>query len=292
MSATSKFDREKRLTALAELARQRLAPTEAELAQIFLGAYFHRVPSDDLARLNPEALYASALSHLDLARQRQPGQPLLRAYNPTETQAGGTNPHTVVEAVVDDMAFLVDSASMVLNRLGYTIHLTIHPVLDVSRDNNGNLIALNHRSADARHESFLCFHISRESRGERLDTIIYELTRVLSEVSAANTDDMAMGELALSLAHNLDSAHMPGDDETRSEAAALCRWIAQENFTFLGAVRYEKSSDNDDLLSPKATSALGILRPRDGLDLIERLSVLPESTAADLKDTDPVMITK
>ena len=172
MSAIPSFDREKPFAALAELARQRLAPTEAELAQNFLGAYFHRVPSDDLARSDPETLYASALSHLDLARQRQPGQLLLRAYNPTKTQAGGTNPHTVVEAVVDDMAFLVDSASMVLNRLGYTIYLTIHPVLDVSRDNTGNLIALNHRSADAGHESFLCFQISRESRAERLGWVI------------------------------------------------------------------------------------------------------------------------
>ncbi len=292
MSAIPSFNREKPFAALAELARQRLAPTEAELAQNFLGAYFHRVPSDDLARSDPETLYASALSHLDLARQRQPGQLLLRAYNPTKTQAGGTNPHTVVEAVVDDMAFLVDSASMVLNRLGYTIHLTIHPVLDVSRDNSGNLTGLNHPSADARHESFLCFQISRESRAERLNTIVSELTRVLSEVSAANTDGTAMGELALSLANDLDNTHMPGDDETRSEAAALCRWIAQENFTFLGAVRYERSSNDNSLLSPKATSALGILRPRDGLDLVERLSVLPESTASDLKDTDPVMITK
>ena len=292
MAATSKFDRETLLAALSELARQRLAPAEAELTEAFLGAYFHRVPSDDLARSNPEALYESALSHLDLARQRQPRQPLLRAYNPTETQAGGATPHTVVEVVVDDMAFLVDSASMVLNRLGYTIHLTIHPVLDVSRDKNGILTALNHRSTDVGHESFLCFQISRESRAERLDTIASELSRVLSEVSAANTDSTAMSELALSLANNLDSADMPGDDETRSEAAALCRWIAQENFTFLGAVRYERSSDDDGLLSPNAASTLGILRPRDGLDLIDRLSVLPESTAAVLKDTDPVMITK
>ena len=67
MAAIPKFDREKLFAALAELAQHRLAPAEAELTQAFLGAYFHRVPSDDLARSNPKALFASALSHLDLA---------------------------------------------------------------------------------------------------------------------------------------------------------------------------------------------------------------------------------
>ncbi len=292
MAATPLFDREQLIATLAELARQRLAPQQAQLAQTFFGAYFHRVPADDLARSDPEDLYAGALAHLDLARQRQPGQPLLRAYNPTAVQHGRASRHTVVEAVVDDMAFLVDSVSMALNRLSYTIHLTIHPVLRVGRDKSGILAALNHRSADAKPESFLCFHISRESRRERLDAIVLELTRVLSEASAANADRTAMRELALSLAQNLEDAGAPADHETRLEASALCRWIAQDNFTFLGAVTYEASSGDDGLLSPKAASALGILRPRDGLDLARRLSVLPESTAAGLRDNDPVMVTK
>ena len=133
MAATPLFDREQLIATLAELARQRLAPQQAQLAQTFFGAYFHRVPADDLARSDPEDLYAGALAHLDLARQRQPGQPLLCAYNPTAVQHGRASRHTVVEAVVDDMAFLVDSVSMALNRLSYTIHLTIHPVLRVGR---------------------------------------------------------------------------------------------------------------------------------------------------------------
>ena len=204
MAATPSFDRKTLIATLGEWARQRLAPAKADLAQSFLSAYFHRVPSADLARSDPETLYTRALAHLDLAEQRQPGQLLLRANNPAEAQTAQASPFTVVEAVVDDMAFLVDSASMVLNRLGYTIHLTIHPVVKVSRDGSGRLTALNHNGADATAESFLCFHISREFRAERLDHIVSELTRVLSEVSAANDDRIAMRELALSLADDLD----------------------------------------------------------------------------------------
>mgnify|MGYP001167601790 CR=1 FL=1 len=293
MAATPSFDRNRLIETLSDWARQRLTPEKSGLAQYFFEAYFHRIPSDDLARSNPEALYSSALAHLDLAEQRQPGQFLLRAHNPAEGQSPQASSFTVVEAVVDDMAFLVDSASMALNRLGYTIQLTIHPVVKVSRDENGHLLALNHDAAGAAFESFLCFQISREFRTERLDRIVSELSRVLSEVAAANDDRIAMRELALSLADDLDAPDTPDDDNNAGSAAsALCRWIGEENFTFLGAIRYDMPPDGDASLSPHAASALGILRPRSDLDLADRLSVLPDNITSDPEDSEPVMITK
>ena len=292
MAATPSFDRNRLIATLSDWARQRLTPAKSGLAQSFFEAYFHRIPSDDLARSDPEALYSNALAHLDLAEQRQPGQLLLRAHNPSEDQGPQASPFTIVEAVVDDMAFLVDSASMALNRLGYTIQLTIHPVVRVSRDETGHLLALNHDAAGATFESFLCFQISREFRTERLDRIVSELSRVLSEVAAANDDRIAMRELALSLADDLDIPDTPDDNNAGSEASALCRWIGEENFTFLGAIRYDMSPDGDASLSPQAASALGILRPRSDLDLADRLSVLPDNITSDPEDSEPVMITK
>ena len=293
MAATPSFDRNRLIATLSDWAKQRLTPAKSGLAQSFFEAYFHRIPSDDLARSDPEALYSSALAHLDLAEQRQPGQLLLRAHNPAEGQGPHASPFTVVEAVVDDMAFLVDSASMALNRLGYTIQLTIHPVVKVSRDETGHLLALNHDGAGATFESFLCFQINREFRTERLDRIVSELSRVLSEVAAANDDRIAMRELALSLADDLDAPDTPDDDNNAGSAAsALCRWIGEENFTFLGAIRYDMSPDGDASLSPQAASALGILRPRSDLDLADRLSVLPDNITSDPEDSEPVMITK
>ena len=181
---------------------------------------------------------------------------------------------------------------MALNRLGYTIQLTIHPVVKVSRDENGHLLALNHDAAGAAFESFLCFQISREFRTERLDRIVSELSRVLSTVSAANDDRAAMRELAFSLVDDLRVPDTPEDNNADSEASALCRWIGEENFTFLGAIRYELSSDEDASLSPQAASALGILKPRSDLDLADRLSVLPDNITSDPEDSEPVMITK
>ena len=49
----------------------------------------------------------------------------------------------VIEAVNDDMPFLVDSTTMEINRQGLTLHLIVHPVLVVQRDAGGRLQSLH-----------------------------------------------------------------------------------------------------------------------------------------------------
>ena len=77
-----------------------------------------------------------------LGRVRQPGRGKLRVYNPKLEQHGWQSTHTVVEIVNDDMPFLVDSVGIELNRHGLSIHLVIHPVLAVRRDEAGRLLDL------------------------------------------------------------------------------------------------------------------------------------------------------
>ena len=63
-----------------------------------------------------------------------PGTPKVRVYNPRFEEHGWQSTHTAVEIVTDDMPFLIDSVSMELNRRGFGVHLIIHPVLGVRRD--------------------------------------------------------------------------------------------------------------------------------------------------------------
>ena len=45
-------------------------------------------------------------------------------------------------AVTDDMPFLVDTMRMVLERHGLDIHLLVHPMLAVARDDDGTLVSV------------------------------------------------------------------------------------------------------------------------------------------------------
>ena len=80
---------------------------------------------------------ARVLSHWQFARKREPGKTKIRVFNPVAGEHGWASRHTVVEVVNDDMPFLVDSASMEVNRQGLTLHLIVHPIFAVERDKAG-----------------------------------------------------------------------------------------------------------------------------------------------------------
>ena len=145
-----------------EIAR-RIAPKSAqEGLDIFLEAYYSNVGLEDLRERTPEDLAGAAVSHLGLASRREPGEPRVRVYNPTEAQHGWNSTHTIVEVVTDDMPFLVDSLGMVINRHGLYIHLTVHPIIVVRRGRTGRLLAVVEEAGErgAQVESFMRFESS------------------------------------------------------------------------------------------------------------------------------------
>src|SRR5436853_1228807 len=119
--------------------RSRLHGANAETAEHFVRAYWERVPAEDLLGRDPVDLAGAALAHLHLAEHRSPGTTRVRVYTPNFDDHGWASTHSVVEAVVDDMPFLLDSVSMELVRQGCGLHLVVHPVVPVSRDDDGHL---------------------------------------------------------------------------------------------------------------------------------------------------------
>ena len=127
------------LERVCQLLKQRLAPTLAPLAERFTRQYYAWLAADDFLSSSVEDLYGAALSHFNLARQRQPGQSSVRVYNPNLDEHGWQSSHSIVEIVNDDMPFLVDSVTMELNRRSLTVQRIIDPVLKVVRDAQGQL---------------------------------------------------------------------------------------------------------------------------------------------------------
>ena len=128
-------DTEQALTeAVCSRVREQLDGADAELAEAFARQLYRWVAPEDVAERDPLDLYGLAVGHFNFARERPPGAPKVRAYNPRFEEHGWQSTHTAVEVVTDDMPFLIDSVSMELNRQGFGVHLIIHPVLTVRRD--------------------------------------------------------------------------------------------------------------------------------------------------------------
>jgi glutamate dehydrogenase len=230
--------------------------------EAFTRQYYQRLAPEDLLELEPEDLYGAALAHLRLAQRRQPGETKVRVYSPRFEEHGWRSKHSIVEIVTDDMPFLVDSVAMELNRHGLVIHLPIHPVISVRRNDAGELVeVLASGEADGIEESFLHFEVDRQSEPEVLDRLRAEIERVLEDVRAAVEDWAAMREQVHHILEEFGQRPPPVDEAELAEARALLEWIDDHHFTFLGYRAYDLvQEDGEDVLRPVQGTGLGILR--------------------------------
>jgi glutamate dehydrogenase len=249
---------------VCERIRERLPADQQQPCEAFVRQYYQWVPPDDLADRNPLDLYGAAVAHWNLAQQRAPGEAKVRVYNPEFEQHGWQSPHTVIEIVSDDMPFIVDSVTMDLTRKGYGIHLVIHPVVRVRRDENGHIVAVHDPENDGDGtipESILHAEVGREHDRGLLDELRRSIEKVLDQVRAATEDWQAMRARAIALTEEFDEHPPPVDIPTARETKEFLNWLANDNFTFLGYRDYDLVEDSGDLLlTPVEGSGLGILR--------------------------------
>ena len=262
----------------------------------YVRQYYRNTALDDLKDRAVDDLAGAALAHLRLGLQRPTGGPRIQVCNPSQRTHGWDSPHTIVQVVNDDMPFLVDSTSMLLNRHGSYIHLTVHPVLHVRRDDQGRLLdvpAPEHAGPEARLESFMHLEIDRETAPDVLQSIAAELERVLGDVRAACQDWSAMRGRAREICAELERSPPPLDPEVVKESRELLEWMADDHFTFLGYRDYDLVQGEDaDHLQPVPDSALGILRRPSPQPAAEHTALAGKEIRRQARSRDLLIITK
>jgi glutamate dehydrogenase len=248
----------------------------------YLRAYYQRVATEDLA--SPDRLAAVAHAHAQLGLRRPQGRALVQVREPGDLDRAGPS-SIVVDIVIDDMPYLVDSVTTELNRHQAGIQLLVHPVLRVRRDVTGQLReilgvcgdetdrVIPARGADDTLEELneSWTHVELAAPRDRLsaDQLAADLRRVLEDVRVVVEDQRRMGEMARSLAGQLGAE--PGSD--LAEFGELLRWLADDNFTFLGYRQYDlvHAAGGQGLCAVPGTG-LGILRhDRPGSDPVRPL---------------------
>src|SRR4030095_13268251 len=140
------------------------------------------------------AMVASAFSFL---RQRG-GAPLaVRVFTPQNERDGWSSPLTVVECVLDDRPFIVDTICEAIAAADGEIRLLLHPVLGVERAADGSLRQVGGADAIATHESFFHAEIANLPPSAALQQQLADRLRQLVLVTG---DYRALRERAVSLA--------------------------------------------------------------------------------------------
>ncbi|GGP18983.1 NAD-glutamate dehydrogenase [Silvimonas iriomotensis] len=232
-----------------------LAGNDTGLAS-FLKAWSADLPEEDFSTHQPEDWLGAAHAHQRLGQRRLPDQPLLRIYNPTPPEHGWQSSHTVIELVVPNLPFLVDTVSMALARAGYTVHLVLHPVLHVLRDVQGELTGLG---PDGVAESWMHFEIDRETDPAALTALQGSIEEVLATLASVIADWPRMKARIAACRDDLSANPPPVEAAERSETQAFLSWLLDDHFVILGVRDYQLSADGNALMS-EPNSGFGLLR--------------------------------
>ena len=256
--------------------------------------YYRHVSLEDLDERDPVDLAGAALSHRQLAQNRPQGTANVRVFTPTVDEHAWSCGHTVVEIVLDDMPFLVDSVTMEVNRHGLTLHLIVHPIIDVVRAADGTLTGIAAEGAPgALRESFIHVEVDRVTGQATLEALAADVARVLADARAAVADWKPMQQAAVALVSALERRPPTIPEGEAAEGRAFLGWLAQNHFTFLGYRRHELVIvDGHDALKIVPESSLGILREKPGRDHATSFAALPPEIRAYARRPELLVITK
>ncbi|WP_199098649.1 NAD-glutamate dehydrogenase domain-containing protein [Dyella sp. ASV21] len=274
-------------TVVFEELKQSGFPTQRlDEAQFFISAFFARMADGDLA-LHTTAEWAALVADLlNFMQQRQAGRASVRVVNPTTGHAG----RSYIQVVTDDMPFLVDTVTMVASE-HLQIHAVIHPVVNASRDASGKLIKLG--AEDAQPESVMHFEVDRVADADAQAKLKEQLENALDDVRTAVNDWPKMRDKALAIAADLPSRQLPLDAAAVKEAAEFLRWLADDNFTFLGYREYEVTeADGEEVLRAVETSGMGILHKSERSLAPRSLRTLVAHDLPQSGSTDAIILTK
>jgi glutamate dehydrogenase len=155
-----------------QLVRERVGPERLEITVSFVSQFYAHVPPGDIAVAGLERLYGAALAVWQFGAVRPARAPLVRVFTAQIDRDNWQSRHSVVEVVTDDMPFLVGSLTEALRQEGLAVHIVIHPVLRVLRDQGGRLVALyppGSAPAGASLESFIHLSIDRLDGPSRME---------------------------------------------------------------------------------------------------------------------------
>ncbi len=233
--------------------------------QAFADHFFRHVPAEDIEGRNPAEWARIALYMFEFVRQRKAGGTKIRVFNPLGAQDGFDSGHTIIAIVTDDMPFLVDSVSIVINQAGLETHAVIHPIFRVERDPGGHVLAFaDEQGTVGQAESVMFFEIERVGDADDLERMRRNIVAAVDDVRASVHDWPAMQAKMLEIAAELPTLNLPFDADTLEEATAFLRWVADDHFSYFGYREYRVIRDGDDeVLKAVDGSGLGIMRGKE-----------------------------
>ena len=277
------------------LIDKKVDTNQQALVKQFGELLYKNISNEDLEHRNDSDLYGATLSLWNTLYDFDETKPYIKVFNPEISKHGWHSSHTIVEIVVKDMPFLVDSVRMSLNRLGITAHLLLHSPIGLKRDKNDKITEFKEpgkNGKDTRKETVLFIEIDRQTSRKDVEALTRELHSVVDEVSLAVNDWQEMANQLKAVKDDTSKLNWPVDETGQKKIKQFLDWLGDHNFTMMGYRFYSvKAIEGDHRWIPDNDSSLGLMK--NSISDRERLlSKLPASAREEALSDNPLMLTK
>ncbi len=232
---------------------------ERPLAAAFTRHLFEKAGADLLTALPLAHLVRIALSTYRFATTRGTEEPRVRVLSIGAAEADWDGPLTVIQTLLRDRPFIVDTIHECLREADCTVRRLIHPIFGADRDVHGAARALSAPGLIGHNESLV--HVEADPVAHP-DALAALLTERLRDVIRATEDYAAMRRRAEEIARDLRADILPPPwNRDAEEVADFVDWLGQHSFLFLGYREYQYAEHGDGLTAVvRHGTGMGILR--------------------------------
>ena len=241
-------------TELRDLIDRNLPADSAQRVSAFAERLFARASADNRDRVPAKRRLALVQSAFEFFSVR--AEPVIAR---VESVTGDDNDTlAVVETVITDCPFIVDSLLEYFHHLGATVRTILHPIFKIARDKQGRIASFEQSSSAERGESFVHAELELAPTTEQARQIERDVIAILTEVRAATGDFDRMTALALQICEDTAS------NRELIEVRDLLRWLIHGGFVFLGYRRFlVTGGDGASKFELDPGTELGVMRAHD-----------------------------
>ncbi len=230
----------------------------------FTDAYLRRTPPEHLETVGESHISEEAAGLFEFAAAGNDGAARVRVLGSGTGESSGA----IVEVVVDDSPFLVDSVTGEILDRGYGIDTMIHPVVGVVRGAHGGIESIESARGSAHRESIQHYELDRSLTDEEAALLEESLGNVLEDVRRAVRDFTKLRGCVGHMIHLATRSGARYDQAAIDEGIEFLEWLLDDNFVFLGYREYEiTATPAGDAIQVTPGSGLGILAEADDSSL-------------------------
>lgn len=251
---------------LEHIDRERVEQPDLPLFRRFVQIFWMQLNLDDWQWREVSDIVGCCYS-LWLALRNASQTTYVKTFNPTLEEDGWLCNGSVIIVRQRDMPFLVDSIRLELNRRAMSLHAIKSTLIDVARNGEGEVVALQPiaHAADSggqwQQEAVIFLEVALTASEEERLEIQSAIKDVLAEVATVVADYPAM-LAAIRLAG--DNLRFAPDQALANEARAFLDWLVDSHFTVLGLRVLARQTAEDSLrLSEDPATRLGTFRRQE-----------------------------